>query len=167
MTQLLRRLALVFALAGVASAAAAALMVVTSVGARALLGRPISGDVELTQFGVGLCISLCLPWCQLRGANIKVDFFTQRLRVARIRVLDALGTLLVALMCALLAWRTGAGALAVRQAQETSMILELPMWWAYASLAPGLALTACIALLQTALLLSGRSVAALQGADRL
>jgi TRAP-type C4-dicarboxylate transport system permease small subunit len=166
MTQLLRRLALVFALAGVASAAAAALMVVTSVGARALLGRPISGDVELTQFGVGLCISLCLPWCQLRGANIKVDFFTQRLRVARIRVLDALGTLLVALMCALLAWRTGVGALAVRQAQETSMILELPMWWAYASLAPGLALTACIALLQTALLLSGRSVAALQGADR-
>jgi TRAP-type C4-dicarboxylate transport system permease small subunit len=165
MMQLLRRLALVFALAGVASAAAAALMVVTSVSARALLGRPIQGDVELTQFAIGLCISLCLPWCQLRGANIVVDFFTQRLPAARIRQLDALGTALVALMCALLAWRTGVGALAVRQAQETTMILELPMWWAYASLAPGLALTACIALLQTVLLLGGRSTAALQGAD--
>jgi TRAP-type C4-dicarboxylate transport system permease small subunit len=28
------------------------------------------------------------------------------------------------------------------------MILALPMWWAYASLAPGLALTAAIALVQ-------------------
>jgi TRAP-type C4-dicarboxylate transport system permease small subunit len=159
----LRRLALVFALAGVASAALVALMVVTSVSARALIGRPIPGDVELTQFGVALCISLCLPWCQLRGANIVVDFFTQRLPVARIRVLDAMGTALVALMCALLAWRTGVGALAVREAQETTMILELPMWWAYASLAPGLALAAAIAALQTVLLLGGRSMASLQG----
>ncbi len=162
MTLLLRRLALVFALVGVASAAAVALMVVASVSARALLDRPIPGDVELTQFGIALCISLCLPWCQLRSANIVVDFFTQRLPVARIRLLDGVGALLVALMCALLAWRTGVGALAVREAQETSMILELPMWWAYASLAPGLALAALIALLQAVLLLSGRSVAPLQ-----
>jgi TRAP-type C4-dicarboxylate transport system permease small subunit len=140
-----------------------ALMVVASVSARALLDRPIPGDVELTQFGIALCISLCLPWCQLRGANITVDFFTQRLPVARIRLLDGLGALLVALMCALLAWRTGVGALAVREAQETSMILELPMWWAYASLAPGLALAALIALLQAVLLLSGRSVAPMKG----
>jgi TRAP-type C4-dicarboxylate transport system permease small subunit len=163
MTRLLTRLARVFALAGVASAAAAALMVVISIGARALLGRPIPGDVELTQFGIALCISLCLPWCQLRGANIRVDFFTQRLPVARIRVLDGVGTLLVSLMCALLAWRTGVGALAVQAAQETSMILELPMWWSYASLAPGLALAAAIAALQTVLLLSGRSLAPTQG----
>jgi TRAP-type C4-dicarboxylate transport system permease small subunit len=163
--QALHRLARLSALAGVASAALVAGMVVASISARALLDRPISGDVELTQFGIGLCISLCLPWCQLRGANITVDFFTQRLPVARIRALDALGTLLVALMCALLAWRTGVGALAVRAAQETSMILELPMWWAYASLAPGLALTACIAALQTVLLLSGRSMVQMQGSD--
>jgi TRAP-type C4-dicarboxylate transport system permease small subunit len=162
MTLLLRRLALVFARVGVASAAAVALLVVTSVSARALIDRPIPGDVELTQFGIALCISLCLPWCQLRSANIVVDFFTQHLPVARIRLLDGVGALLVALMCALLAWRTGVGALAVREAQETSMILELPMWWAYASLAPGLALAALIALLQAVLLLSGRSVAPLQ-----
>jgi TRAP-type C4-dicarboxylate transport system permease small subunit len=29
------------------------------------------------------------------------------------------------------------------------MIISLPMWWAYASLAPGLALSALIALAQT------------------
>ena len=35
----------------------------------------------------------------------------------------------------------GAGALAVHEAGETTMILGLPMWWTYALLAPGLALT--------------------------
>jgi TRAP-type C4-dicarboxylate transport system permease small subunit len=58
-------------------------------------------------------------------------------------------------MCALLAWRTGVGALAVHDAQETTMILSLPMWWAYASLAPGLALAALIAIVQASRLLRG------------
>ena len=51
-------------------------------------------------------------------------------------------------MVALLAWRSAAGALAVREAGETTMILGLPMWISYGALAPGLALTAVIALLQ-------------------
>jgi TRAP-type C4-dicarboxylate transport system permease small subunit len=38
--------------------------------------------------------------------------------------------------------------MAVREAGETSMILDLPMWWTYASLAPGLALSALVALVQ-------------------
>jgi TRAP-type C4-dicarboxylate transport system permease small subunit len=54
-------------------------------------------------------------------------------------------------MCALLAWRTGVGAIAVREAGETSMILGLPMWWVYASLGPGLALAALIAVVQAVL----------------
>ena len=45
-------------------------------------------------------------------------------------------------MFALLAWRTGVGAFAVPAAGETSMIRGLPMWWVYASLAPGMALAA-------------------------
>jgi TRAP-type C4-dicarboxylate transport system permease small subunit len=36
----------------------------------------------------------------------------------------------------------------VSSAGEQSMILGLPMWWAYAMLAPGLALTAVIGLWQ-------------------
>jgi len=51
-------------------------------------------------------------------------------------------------MLGLLAWRAGAGALAVREAGETSMILGWPMWFSYAALAPGLALSGLIALLQ-------------------
>ena len=47
------------------------------------------------------------------------------------------------------------GAVSVRAAGETTMILSVPMWWAYASLAPGLALAAVIALIQGWKMLTG------------
>lgn len=137
-----------FALAGVSVALGVALMVVGSIAARALWSRPLPGDVELTQFGIALCISLALPWAQARGAHILVDFFTQKARPRTLAVLDSAGALLMAMFYALLAWRTTVGAVSVGQAREASMILDLPMWWVYAALAPGLALAALIALRQ-------------------
>ena len=165
MLAVLRRFAEAFALAGSAMACAAALLVTSSITLRALTTRPIQGDVELTQFAIAIAISLALPWCQLRGANIIVDFFTQRLSARQSRRLDGIGALLVALLCALLAWRTSVGALSVYQATETSMILGLPMWWVYASLAPGLALTALVALVQAGLHFREAPLAALWGVE--
>jgi TRAP-type C4-dicarboxylate transport system permease small subunit len=144
-----------FALAGGAVASGLALMTVASIAGRAFASQPIPGDVELVQMGIALCISLCLPWCQLHGSNIIVDFFTQALPQRGIRALDGVGTLLLALMCALLSLRTAAGALAVHSADEQTMIIGLPMWWAYAMLAPGLALTAVIGVWQASRLLRG------------
>ena len=156
MPPILRRLAVLFAVVGGLAACAVALMTIVSVAGRAALSQPIPGDVELTQFGTALCIALCLPWAQLHGSNIIVDFFTQRARERTLRVLDAFGALLLALMVGVLAWRTAAGALAVHDAFETTMILGLPMWISYVVLAPGLALTAVIALVQVKLHLGGR-----------
>jgi TRAP-type C4-dicarboxylate transport system permease small subunit len=102
----------------------------------------------MVQMGIALCISLFLPWCQLSRANIIVDFFTEKLPQRPRRALDGIGSLLLALMCVLLSLRTAAGAFAVQGAGETTMIIGLPMWWAYAMLAPGLALCALIALWQ-------------------
>ena len=158
MVRWLKRAAWSFALLGGAVACGVALMMLLSIVGRSVFSTPISGDVELTQFGISLCISLCLPWCQFHGSNIIVDFFTQKARARTIRRLDAFGALLLALMTALLAWRTAGGAIAVADAGETSMILGLPMWWAYAVLAPGLALTALIALVQVGLHLRGRLI---------
>ncbi|WP_119154061.1 TRAP transporter small permease [Caldimonas tepidiphila] len=150
MFSVLRTLARWFALLGVFCAGLVALMTVASVIGRALFMTPIPGDIELTQFGIALCISLCLPWCQLRGGNIIVDFFTARASEGVQRKLDMLGYTLLSLMMALLAWRTAVGAVSVREASETTMILGLPMWITYAVLAPGLALTLVIALCQAA-----------------
>ena len=144
-----------FGLAGAAVALLVGFMTTTSVVMRALINTPIPGDVELTQVGIALAISLCLPVCQLRRANILVDFFTQRCSGRSRQILDGIGCWMLVLMYVLLAWRTGVGAISVRQAGETTMILSVPMWWAYASLAPGLALAALIALIQGWRLLSG------------
>lgn len=158
----LRRLAWAFAIVGGLCAAAVAVMTVVSIVGRSAFRAPVPGDVEVTQLGIAWAISLCLPWCQLHGGNIIVDFFTQRAGARTLRVLDAMGCVLLALMAALLAWRTAAGALAVHGAGETSMIIGLPGWWVYAGLAPGLALAALIALVQAAAHLGGRSVDALK-----
>jgi TRAP-type C4-dicarboxylate transport system permease small subunit len=136
---------------------------VVSIAGRALFVKPIPGDVELTQVGIALAISLSLAWCQLRGGHIIVDFFTQRARARTRRTLDGIGALLLAVMCALLAWRTGVGAVASREAGETTFILALPMWGAYASLSPGLALSALIALRQAVLHFGLRPLEPLSG----
>lgn len=154
--KLLGRLALFFAVIGGVVAIGVSLMTSASVLGRALLVHPIAGDVELTALGIGLAISLCIPWCQYQSANIMVDFFTQRCRPITNRRLDAAGLILLAVMYFLLAWRTAVGAQSVKQAFEATMILDLPMWWAYASLSPGLGFAGVIALGQAYFLVLGR-----------
>jgi TRAP-type C4-dicarboxylate transport system permease small subunit len=133
------------ALAGGAIFAAITLMSALSVIGR-LVGRPIQGDFELVQLGCAVAISCCLPYCQLQRGHIIVDFFTTRASVRTRHALDALGALLLALVMALAAWRSGAGAVAIKASNETSMIMGLPVWIAYALMTPAFALTALAAL---------------------
>ena len=125
---------------------AIALMSVTSIAYRSLGMQPIQGDFELVQVGLAMCVSLLLPWCQLQGGNITVDFFTARMGKRWQRKLDAIGCCLFAVVMALVAWRTGAGASALRAAGETTMLLGFPLWIGYAAMTPGFALTAAAAI---------------------
>lgn len=121
---------------------AIALIAAGSIAGRVLFSAPLAGDFELVQMASAVCIACFMPWCQIQRGNIIVDFFTSR-AAPRVRGrLDAAGALLVAVTMALLAWRTGAGAGAIEAAGETSMIMGLPLWLAYAGMVPGLALTA-------------------------
>jgi TRAP-type C4-dicarboxylate transport system permease small subunit len=155
---LLRATARCFGVVGGLLAIAVAAVTVASIIGRSFFAYPIPGDVELAQLGIALSISLCLPWAQLKRANIIVDFFTQKLAAPARHTLDGIGAILLALMCALLAWRTTVGAISTYQANDSSAILELPGWIIYAGLAPGLGLTAAIALWQAAAHFSGRDV---------
>jgi TRAP-type C4-dicarboxylate transport system permease small subunit len=144
----LRQVSWITAVAGGIIALVVGLMTVYSVAQRALITKPLAGDIELVQFGIALSISLCLAWCQLRGSNIIVDFFTQNAAPKTNRWLDGLGCAFMALMYGVLSIRTLYGALAVSSAHETTPTLDLPMWWTYACLAPGLALACIVALTQ-------------------
>jgi TRAP-type C4-dicarboxylate transport system permease small subunit len=130
------------ALCGGAVFVGIAIMSVGSIASRALFSTPIQGDYELVQMGCAVFVAMCLPICELVGANIIVDFFTTRTSVRTQRRLDALGAMLLALVMALVTWRIVAGTLSMHQAGETTTILGWPVWWTYALMVPGVALTA-------------------------
>jgi TRAP-type C4-dicarboxylate transport system permease small subunit len=89
-----------------------------------------------------------MPLCQLHRGNIVVDFFTAKAPPRFNAALDRLGALLLALTCALLAWRAGLGGLSSWNSNSSTMLLGVPEWWAYAPMVPGFGLTAVIALHQ-------------------
>ena len=81
-------------------------------------------------------------WCHLANGDVKVDFFTHNLPPRAVAALDAMGSLLVGLFGALIAWRTAAGAIALREVGETSAVLGWPVWLAQGLMVPGFALLA-------------------------
>ena len=143
---LIEKLAAVSAFAGGAILTAITVMAVASILMRSLGFEPIQGDFELVQVVLAGSIALMLPWCQLQGGNLTVEFFTVRLHKKTQRRLDAAGALLFAAVVAMVAWRTCAGAIAVKASNESTMILGFPIWIGYAAMVPGLLLTAIAAL---------------------
>lgn len=117
-------------------------MSVVSIVGRKLASAPIPGDVELLQLCAAFASASFFAYTHLMQGDVKVDFFTSRLPPVKRAFLDALGSLLVGLFGALIAWRAGAGALMVKEAGETSAILGLPVWVAHLLMVPGFVLLA-------------------------
>ena len=142
-----RAAAAAFALIGGAVLLLVAALTVISVIGRWLHSTPVPGDIELVQLGTAAALALFLPYCQLHGSHLIVDIFTARTTTSAQRRLDRVAQLLATSVLGLLALRAGAGVADLRAAGETSMVLGLPLWLAYAAMVPSLALAALIALL--------------------
>lgn len=117
-------------------------MSVASIVGRKIASAPIPGDVEMLQMATAFACASFFAHAHLMGSDVKVDFFTTRWPPAVVHVLDAFGSLLFALVGGALAWRSAAGAMVVRAAQETSVILGWPVWIAQALMVPGFVLMA-------------------------
>jgi TRAP-type C4-dicarboxylate transport system permease small subunit len=113
---------------------------IVSIVGRKLAAAPVPGDVEILQMAAACACASFFAMCHLTGGDVKVDFFTARARARTLHRLDAFGSLLTGLVGAVLAWRTGASALAMHAAGETSVILAWPVWIAQALMVPGFAL---------------------------
>lgn len=117
-------------------------MSLVSIVGRKLFAWPVPGDVELLQMCAAFASSAFFAYCHLVRGDVKVDFFTHNLAPRRVAGLDAVGSLLVGLFGALIAWRTAVGALAVKDVGETSAVLGWPVWVAQALMVPGFVLLA-------------------------
>ena len=140
------RAALFFAMLGGVLLMLIAVVTVASVIGRAGFGKPVPGDIEITQYAIAVAISAFLPYCLFSGGNLIVDFFTAKAKQRTRRMLDAIGALTLAFAMGLFAWRTTVGMFSVKEAGETSMVISVPLWWTYAGMAPCFALATLAAL---------------------
>ncbi len=140
--RLLFALAKGFAYAGGAVFIALVIMSVVSIVGRKLFSAPVPGDVEVLQLSAAFASASFFAYCHLMRGDVKVDFFTAHLTSGRRVLLDSAGSLLVGLLGAVLAWRTAAGALSLKEGGESSAILELPVWVAQALMVPSFILLA-------------------------
>ncbi|MDS9469487.1 TRAP transporter small permease [Paracoccus sp. MBLB3053] len=116
------------------------LMTVASVILRGVVGKPIPGDFEMVEIASAIAIFCFLPWCQVNGGNVLVDFFTQKSGPRTNHLLEALGDLFYLLISALLLWRLWHGAAEMRQYGEQTMVLRLPVWTSFIIILPAMAL---------------------------
>lgn len=146
----LRQASILFAYMGGAIVASIGAMSTISIIGRAAFVRPITGDFELVEFGTAVAGAMFLPYCQATFGHIAVDLFTLKVSQRTRDWLDQFGCFLMAVMYALLVWRTGVGTFDIFRSHETTMLMSLPIWIGYLLMIPGLFLAALVALAQSA-----------------
>ncbi|WP_134725384.1 TRAP transporter small permease [Paracoccus luteus] len=129
-----------FAAVGGAALLAMMFMTVASVTLRTVMGAPIPGDFEMVEILSAITVFCFLPWCQVVGGNVLVDFFTMKSGPRTNHLLEAVGDLVYLAVAVLLTWRLWHGAAEFRSYGESSMVLRIPTWWSFVIIMPAMAL---------------------------
>lgn len=111
------------------------LMVVFSVIGRALIGvglGPVPGDFELVEVGVGIAVFFFMPWCYVKGGHATVDLLHMHMPRWFQKTVDTVSDLLMLAVWLVMTWMLWQGMLEKREYTETTFILQMPVWWAYA-----------------------------------
>ncbi|WP_415182904.1 TRAP transporter small permease [Phaeovulum sp.] len=94
---------------------------------------PLRASYELVELAMAFVVFACLPLVQIRRAHATVAVFTDALPGWMIRRLSAVWQVLMAGAMVLIAWRLGAGMAGKMRSGETTFLLQIPLWWAYAA----------------------------------
>lgn len=119
------------ALAGGVFLLVAIVITLVSVGGRYAFGAPVPGDYELVELTCAIGVFLFFPYTQSVSGNITAEFFTAGLSARKRRLLDIASDITFALVAMLLTWRLGEGLLEKFTTGETSILIRIPLWWAY------------------------------------
>ncbi len=106
-------------------------LTVLSVIGRTALNMPLLGDSEIVEVGVAFSIFSFLAYCQMRGSNVIVDFFTKPLPKRWRDGIDAIANLVFAIVVVILTWRLALGGIDTFGHGDFSMFLQIPGWWGY------------------------------------
>jgi len=93
---------------------------------------PVLGDFELVEAGMPFAIFAFLPLAQMTSSHATVDVFTTRFPEWVLRVMRAVTEVVFAVVLVLFAYKLYEGMLAKMRYNETTYLIQFPIWWAYA-----------------------------------
>lgn len=105
---------------------------------------PVNGDFELVEAGVAFSIFAFLPLCQITSGHASVDIFANQFPAGLNRFLRGVIEIVFAAALVLIAVQLYEGMLSKRQYNETTFLLQFPIWWAYAASLFGAAVSAVV-----------------------
>ena len=106
---------------------------------------PVNGDFEMVEAGIAFSIFAFLPLCQITGGHAAVDVFTNHFPDSVNRGLRLVTDVVFAAVMVLIAWQLWLGLLSKRASGQTTFLLEMPVWWAYALSLTGAVIAALVA----------------------
>lgn len=136
MDRLMAKLAAFWAVVGGIVLTAVIILTCVSIAGRALIFagfNAVPGDYEVLEVGVAFAIFCFLPYCQLVSGHATVDIFTAGMGVKANRFIIAFWEIIYTAVFFLIAWRLYLGFLGKLGNGSTSMLLQFPIWWAYAA----------------------------------
>lgn len=143
------RLASAAAIAGGVALALVTAITVLSVIGRALIPAglgAIPGDVELVQAGILFAVCCFLPWCHLERGHAIVAIVTDNFPVRFSAMAEALWDAFMLVAASFLAWRMWFGLVDKIGNHESTFILRIPIWIAYATGLVGLIIFVIVAI---------------------
>ncbi|GHE03253.1 hypothetical protein U879_19490 [Defluviimonas sp. 20V17] len=117
-----------------------AVMTAYSATMQLLFKTPFSASYELTKLFIGIAIFAFLPYCQLTGANVTVDIFTEALSARKKAWMSILSAVLAVAFSALLLRQMSLGFQDYLSFPEVTPILQVPLWTAFPPILISLAL---------------------------
>lgn len=124
----------------------AIVITVVSVGGRYAFGAPVPGDYELVELTCAVGVFLFFPYTQSVSGNITAEFFTVALSARKRRLLDTGNDIVFALVAMVLTWRLSGGLAEKFASGETSILIGIPLWWAYSVAVASMALLSVVCL---------------------
>ena len=106
---------------------------------------PILGTFELIEAGVAFVIFAFLPICQMTGGHATVDIFTSAMSDGTNRILRGITEVVFAAVMVLIAVQLFGGLMTKYSSGQTTLELQLPVWYSYAIGLVGAALAAIVA----------------------
>ncbi|MGX1308931.1 TRAP-type C4-dicarboxylate transport system permease small subunit [Amorphus suaedae] len=139
----------VWAVLGGLVASALAVMTAFSALSNLFLGVPFPADYELMKHVIAVVIFMFLPYCQLVGANVTVDIFTEGMSDGKKAAMSVFSSLFALAFAVLLFRQMWLGMGSYMRYVETTPVLKLPLWTAFPPILVSLGLLFLAALVTT------------------